>query len=123
MAIKTVLVDDIDGSEGAESVYFSYNGTQYEIDLVAANVKKLDAALLPFVSAARKRGHKRRAGVIKVTKPTGANDLNAIRDWANKKGMKVSDRGRIPRDVVDAFNAEHDSKGSGEPQFSAAASA
>jgi hypothetical protein len=32
---------------------------------------------------------------------------NAIRDWAASKGMKVSDRGRISREVQDAYNAAH----------------
>jgi hypothetical protein len=28
----------------------------------------------------------------------------AIRDWARTKGMKVSDRGRIPSDVLTAYH-------------------
>jgi hypothetical protein len=30
----------------------------------------------------------------------------AIRDWARKRGMKVSDRGRIPSDVTEAYHQE-----------------
>jgi hypothetical protein len=40
--------------------------------------------------------------------PSRANrDQNqAIREWANKNGYEVSERGRIPASVVDAFHAK-----------------
>ena len=55
MAKKTVVtvVDDLDGSESAETVTFAYGGTTYEIDLGPANRDALNAALSPFISAAR----------------------------------------------------------------------
>ena len=31
----------------------------------------------------------------------------AIRDWARKRGMKVSDRGRIPAEVLEAYHQEN----------------
>lgn len=31
----------------------------------------------------------------------------AIRDWANSNGYEVSNRGRIPDQVVEAFEAAH----------------
>ena len=31
----------------------------------------------------------------------------AIRDWARKRGMKVSDRGRIPAEVLEAYHKEN----------------
>lgn len=124
MALKQVLVDDIDGTEGAETQTFALKGQEYEIDLVAGNLKKLEDALKPFIAAGRKRGQKRKATVTKVTQPSSSADLNAIREWATKKGMTVSDRGRIPRDIVDQFNAEHETKGTPETKsqslFSAA---
>jgi hypothetical protein len=30
----------------------------------------------------------------------------AIREWARKQGMNVSDRGRIPKEVTDAYNGQ-----------------
>ena len=33
----------------------------------------------------------------------------AIRDWARKRGMKVSDRGRIPAEVLEAYHKENSS--------------
>ena len=57
MAQRTIikLVDDLDNKEmtdDGQTVNFSYNGVQYEIDLSKKNAKKLDDALAPFVSAA-----------------------------------------------------------------------
>jgi hypothetical protein len=31
----------------------------------------------------------------------------AIRDWARKQGFKVSDRGRIPAEVLDAYHRKN----------------
>jgi hypothetical protein len=36
-----------------------------------------------------------------------ASRPGAIRDWARKNGHAVSDRGRIPASVVDAYEAAH----------------
>ena len=67
MATKTVVsvVDDIDGSESAETVTFTYEGVTYEIDLARKNRDALDAALSPYIEAARStgRGSARRAKV------------------------------------------------------------
>ena len=35
----------------------------------------------------------------------GALDTAAVREWARAHGYAVSDRGRIPRRVLDAFTA------------------
>jgi hypothetical protein len=37
----------------------------------------------------------------------GDRDQNrAIREWAQSKGIQVSDRGRIKQEIVDRYNAE-----------------
>jgi hypothetical protein len=48
------VLDDIDGSEGAEAVQFSYLGIDYEIYLTKENRAALQGALQTFVHAARK---------------------------------------------------------------------
>jgi hypothetical protein len=35
-------------------------------------------------------------------KPTGL-DLNAVRSWAAEQGMEVAKRGRLAKNVVEAF--------------------
>ena len=105
------LIDDIDGSEADESVEFAIDGKSYEIDLSAANSERLRDALAPFVSAARRTGT-RRSSSGSASSGSGRQstdrELNqAIREWAQKEGMKISERGRIPSNVLEAYHAAH----------------
>src|SRR3954453_11594086 len=54
--VNVVLVDDIDGSDAAETVTFGLDGVQYEIDLSDGHADELRAALALYI------GHGRRAG-------------------------------------------------------------
>ena len=51
---QVVLIDDLDGSEAAETVHFSLDGTGYEIDLSRDNASRLRDVLTPYLGAARK---------------------------------------------------------------------
>ncbi|MBS1906990.1 MAG: Lsr2 family protein [Actinobacteria bacterium] len=115
MARKIVhqLVDDIDGSvlevgEG-ETIHFSLDGSAYEIDLTGAHAAELRAALAPYVSAARRT---QRAGgggrpVAAGKRPNRNPETSSIRSWAGENGYKLSERGRIPADVIEAYRAAH----------------
>lgn len=56
MAVRNIRVDDIDESLHAQTVRFSLDGHDYEIDLGAENRDKLVAALRPYADAARVAG-------------------------------------------------------------------
>jgi len=104
--VQYMLVDDIDGTEAVESVSFSLDGVSYEIDLTAANAKKLRNDLAAWV------GHARRSGGRKSSRKGGAagqrrSDLSAVRQWARKNGSQVSDRGRISADILAAYDKAH----------------
>lgn len=105
------LVDDLDGEVADETVEFGVDGKSYEIDLSTANAKKLRDALADFVASARRAGGRRRGGgapAAVARRPTIDREQNqAIREWARKRGMKVSDRGRIPAEVLDAYHKEN----------------
>lgn len=105
------LIDDIDGSEAEGSVEFAIDGRTYEIDLSAANSARLRDALAPFVSAARRTGARRSASASAPAAPSRQStdrELNqAIREWAQQEGMKISERGRIPSSVLEAYHASH----------------
>lgn len=103
------LVDDIDGSEADEQVEFALDGKHYEIDLSAANGKRLREALDPFINAAR-RAPSRRPGGSNAGPPRASSDREqnqAIREWAVSQGMKISERGRIPTNVLEAYRQSH----------------
>ncbi|MBW0119212.1 histone-like nucleoid-structuring protein Lsr2 [Pseudonocardia abyssalis] len=105
------LVDDIDGSEADEQVEFAIDGKAYEIDLSTANSSRLRDALAPFVSAARRSGGRRSSGGSSATpaaRPSTDREQNqAIREWAVAQGMKISERGRIPSNVLEAYHQNH----------------
>lgn len=105
------LVDDLDGAAAHESIEFSVDGRAYEIDLSAANGAKLRDALAPYVSAARRSGS-RRVSAPASTAGSGRaaadrEQNQAIRGWATSAGMKISERGRIPSDVLEAYHQNH----------------
>jgi Lsr2 len=114
MAKRTIhmLVDDIDGGEADETVRFAVDGVQYEIDLSTKNATKMRDALARYVQAGSKIG---RAGAAAARASVGRGrvpatvdrDQNrAIREWAQGRGIAVSDRGRIKQEIVDRYHAE-----------------
>ncbi|WP_028925467.1 histone-like nucleoid-structuring protein Lsr2 [Pseudonocardia acaciae] len=112
--VTVSLIDDLDGDKADETVEFGLDGKSYEIDLSSGNAGKLRDALADYVAAARKPGGRRRSGgataaaAAATRRPSVDREQNqAIRDWARKRGMKVSDRGRIPADVLEAYHQEN----------------
>jgi Lsr2 len=104
------LVDDVDGSEASETIEFALEGRSYELDLSHENASKLRQAFATFVDAARRndggRGGRRRssAGASSAPRPTSDRErTQAIREWARENGHQVSDRGRIPTSVIQAY--------------------
>lgn len=110
MATKTVveLVDDLDGKrlgEGkGESIVFHIDGVEYEIDLSNQHAKQLRKSLQLYVEAGRRVGGRRRRGGHMRRVETGP-DARAVREWAHSRGLEVSDRGRIPREIIDQYQA------------------
>jgi Lsr2 len=105
---KTMVVtvtDDIDGSDGAETITFSFDGQSYEIDLSDKNRKKFQKGLQPFIDSGR---HAARQGTPRsAPSKTSRKDSSAIRAWASGQGLSVSERGRIPATVVAQYEAAH----------------
>jgi hypothetical protein len=106
MAQRTQIlyVDDIDGSEAAGTVRFGLGGTDYEIDLSRAHADQLKAAIGPFIAAARKVPSARRP--VRPVRPA-RHDQSDVRAWARSQGIKISDRGRIPADVLTRYESAH----------------
>ncbi|WP_405164757.1 Lsr2 family protein [Nocardia sp. NBC_01499] len=103
--VTVTLIDDFDGkSKASETVQFSIDGKAYEIDLSTTNAGKLRVALDPWIEKARKTGRTKRNSNGKVASVVDREQSGAIRQWARKHGHNVSTRGRIPADVVAAYN-------------------
>ncbi len=136
MAQKTIvtLIDDLTGEEAEDisTVEFALEGVTYEIDLANDNAVKLRDNLARYVAAARKTSAKR-PGVRGADRVTGRgagnggvarsgynrDTLRAIREWAKQNGHDVSDRGRLPLNVLNAWEADHQAVKNGKiPSFS-----
>jgi Lsr2 len=97
--VSVVVTDDIDGSSGAETVTFGFDGTTYEIDLSKSNRAKLDAAVAPYLEAGRRiRTSGRRSSPS--ASPSRNVDSTAVRAWARERGLLVSERGRISAEIL-----------------------
>ncbi|MGY1600834.1 histone-like nucleoid-structuring protein Lsr2 [Geodermatophilus sp. SYSU D00815] len=111
--VQVILSDDLDDNLSAdETVSFALDGTNYEIDLSEKNAKEMRDVFSRYVQAARKVGRAGRASGGGRSRATGGGRMDreqagAIREWARKNGHQVSDRGRIPASVVEAYEAAH----------------
>ena len=98
--MKVVLTDDIDGTPADETVEFSLDGTDFEIELNSDNAAKFRSALEPYVAKARRvtgsRASKKKASPSRF-------DATKVRDWARDNGFEVSARGRLSSDVIEAY--------------------
>jgi hypothetical protein len=108
--VNVVLVDDLDGSDAAETVSFALDGVDYEIDLNDKHAGELRNALALYVGHGRRTGGRRRkAGSAKAGKASSAGGPSAseIRAWARDNGWDVPDRGRVAAEVREAYAAAH----------------
>ena len=105
--VSVVLVDDVDGGDAAETVTFGLDGATYEIDLSEANAAKLREDLAGWVGAARRAGGRGKAAPARGRGRGRSSDASTIRAWAAENGHTVSERGRIPADVREAYEAAH----------------
>ena len=102
------LIDDLDGSDASGTFHFSLEGRNYQVDLSNQNAAKLRDALAPFIDVARKTGGRGRGRTQRQTDTparSSREETHAIREWAREHGQKVSDRGRIPKSILEAYRA------------------
>jgi hypothetical protein len=100
------MVDDIDGEVATQTVPFGLDGVSYEIDLSEENAARLREELARFIAAAQRTGGRKiRLATGQSATRAGADRAQSrqIREWAREQGYGVSQRGRIPTEVSDAF--------------------
>src|SRR6266568_2750479 len=105
--VTVQLVDDLDGSVAQETVEFGLDGVSYQIDLSSVNAEKIRDMLHDFVANARRSGLRKRVASTAAKARSAAVDREqnqAIREWARKRGLRVSERGRISAEVLEAYH-------------------
>jgi Lsr2 len=104
--VNVVLVDDIDGSDAAETVSFALDGVDYEIDLSDEHAGDLRTAVSLYVGHGRRTGGRRRSGKRSAASSAGSADGASaadIRAWARENGWDVPERGRVSAEVREAY--------------------
>lgn len=101
--VNVVITSDLSGEPGASTVAFGLDGLNYEIDLTPDEQAELRDRLAIFVGHARQG--KRKASAKKSVSLVAGTTPRAIRQWAKDQGMDVPDRGRLPKSLVQAYEA------------------
>jgi hypothetical protein len=117
--VVVLLTDDMDGKPitdgGGETITFGLDGRNYEIDLSKKNADALRDALAQYVAAARRTGHsggprgRSRGSSSASPRPGRDYEPKQVRAWAEKQGIEVSPRGRVPGDLIVKFQAANSS--------------
>lgn len=110
-ATVEVLVDDVDGSEGAETVRLGWNGEWRQLELSKKNLASLSRALDRYWKVSRPVSRNGQSSSRRPSKSTRSSrrakakrDPKVIRAWAVDNGIAVPTRGRIPGDVERQYN-------------------
>ena len=84
---------------------FSIDGRDYEIDLCLKHSERFDEAVSRYASQARKASTR----PVRTKRRTAAHRQHSaqVRAWAKANGFAVSERGRIPSDVVTRYESTH----------------
>jgi hypothetical protein len=113
MATRTIIVDDLDGTEAFRTVRFSFDGRLFEIDLSREHYDSFEHGLGPWMDAGRevsKYANKPGTARPSSSRPPAVRSRDesvAIREWARSKGMVVPDAGIIRREIVQAYESAH----------------
>ena len=101
---------------------FGLDGVTYEIDLSDEHAAGLREELATYIGSARRTGGRKAHGTV----PTPATIPNrertqTIRAWANDNRFDLSTRGRIPANVVTAYDEAQPEAGGVKPRRRCAA--
>lgn len=98
------LIDDLDGSEAAHTIRFGVDGVDYTIDLSSEHASEMRSSLAPYVAVAtRLPSRVMRPRALRGGRTMTRGELQQIRDWARSQGLDVSDRGRIPANIIEQY--------------------
>ena len=104
-----------------QAVHFGLDGQDYEIDLRQDDATELREAFQRYIDAGRRVEPLAARPTSRETKrPTtgvadgrsgrrgvDGHDTAAVRAWARENGHAVSERGRIPAAIMEAYQAAH----------------
>ncbi len=108
------LLDDLDGGDADDTINFAMDGITYKIDLSHKNASEFRELMAKYQEAAERTGRVGSPPSLRTTSAasysTATNAANRelnnkIRTWAGANGYELSDRGRIPQYIQDAYHS------------------
>lgn len=107
------LIDDLDGSEASVTIRFGYQGQEYEIDLNNAHATEMRDKLRDYAAHARKV-RPQRTGRVPTRTAASRQHSADMRAWATARGFAIKERGRVPVEVVQAYEQAQQGGGPAE---------
>ncbi|MGC4934446.1 histone-like nucleoid-structuring protein Lsr2 [Gordonia sp. DT30] len=122
MAKRQVVsfIDDLDGREldidDAHTISWSWSGVDYQLDVSAANLDKIENGRVPvakLLEVSARVGGRRQSTAPKVSATSSSSDSSTnsarpstkvIREWAQEAGYEVPQRGRLPKEILEAYD-------------------
>ncbi|WP_281275980.1 histone-like nucleoid-structuring protein Lsr2 [Gordonia oryzae] len=117
------FIDDLDGREldidDAHTISWSWSGVEYQIDVSSANLDKIENGRVPvarLLEVSTRVGGRKQSTAPKVSTPAASAESSSssarpstkvIREWAQEAGYEVPLRGRLPKEILDAYDAAH----------------
>ena len=114
--IQVILTCDFDDDDtpAVETVTFGYNGGTYAFEACQRHLDEFTAAMDGFVARSRRESgapRPRSASASSASRPRVGRvaadpdgpEPAAVREWARAQGFEVSDRGRTPAEIVQAY--------------------
>lgn len=108
--VQTHLIDDLDGSDAAETITFALDAKSYEIDLNETHALELRAALAPYIAVATRLARRPLVNPIeprsdKPSRKIRKRVAQEVREWARSQGIEVGDKGRLSADLLARYEA------------------
>lgn len=105
MARRTVIDCDVDPThEATQNLAVALNADAWELDVCDADAKKITDAIGRLIKSARPLNVRDLA-----RRPSNGSgpeaDPTIVRAWAQANGLAVSDKGRVPEEIVNQWRA------------------
>ncbi|MCU4183346.1 Lsr2 family protein [Acidiferrimicrobium sp. IK] len=112
--VQVLLTCDLDDDDtpAVETVTFGFDGYTYAFELCEAHLEEFNNVMQGYIASARRAdgGSRRPRPAAGAAARPAREDLSAVREWARENGYEISDRGRIPGEVREAYEAAHKGK-------------
>jgi hypothetical protein len=108
MARKVLTVCDLHSGDVPATVALQVQlgDDRWRLDLCASHADEVRETLEPLLGSADE-ANRDGSRVVTGSRRDRSAQRSTMREWARAQGFEVSDYGRLPREAVVAYNAQH----------------